>query len=59
MTRPIDDERVAAGEAKPGYTAVLERVTLDGEGEETAREQIAKETYAAIPPAIYVGIQSR
>ncbi len=54
-----DDERVEAGEAKPGYKVVVDRVKLDSEGEEIARETISTDTYDAIPPAIYVGVNTR
>lgn len=54
-----DDERVEAGEAKPGYKVVVDRVKLDGEGGEIARETISTDTYDAVPPAIYVGVKTR
>ena len=54
-----DDERVEAGEGKPGYTIVVERVKLDAQGGEVSREQISKDVYEAVPPAIYVGVKTR
>ena len=53
------DERVEAGEALMGYVAVVERVTLDREGQETARETVSENTYEAVPPMIYVGVTDR
>ena len=53
------DERVEAGEALMGYVAVVERVTLDREGQETARETVSENTYEAVPPMIYVGVTER
>ena len=54
-----DDERVEAGEPKPGYTVVVERVKRGEEGKEISRETISNETYVPVPPAIYVGVQNR
>ncbi|MBR5561465.1 MAG: VanW family protein [Clostridia bacterium] len=53
------DERVPVGKAQMGYIAEVNRVTLDKAGAETAREIISEDTYEAIPPTIYVGIQGR
>lgn len=54
-----DDERVPVGEAQMGYIAEVDRVLLDEAGNETAREIISEDAYDAVPPTIYVGIQSR
>ena len=54
-----DDERVEAGEARPGYTVVVDRVALGKEGEELRGEEISTDVYEAVPPAIYVGVQKR
>ncbi|MBR5289237.1 MAG: VanW family protein [Clostridia bacterium] len=54
-----DDERVEAGEAKPGYSVVVDRVKLDAEGNELSRENISFDEYAPVPPAIYIGTQKR
>ena len=54
-----DDERVEAGEPKPGYTVVVDRVKRGEEGKEISRETISNETYVPVPPAIYVGVQNR
>jgi len=53
------DERIEVGGAKPGYTVAVDRVTLDAQGEETDRETMTTDTYDAIPPAIYVGVNTR
>ena len=53
------DERVPVGEAQMGYVAEVHRVALDENGMETAREIISEDTYEAIPPTVYVGIQDR
>lgn len=54
-----DDERVEAGGAKPGYRVAVDRVKLDGEGNEVSRETVSTDVYEAVPPAIYIGVQSR
>lgn len=53
------DERVPVGEAQMGYIAEVNRVALDESGAEIAREIISEDTYEAIPPTVYVGIQDR
>jgi len=53
------DERVPVGEALAGYAAIVERVTLDKDGQETAREMISENVYEAVPPMIYVGVTER
>lgn len=53
------DERVPVSEALPGYAADVERVTLDGEGNEIAREIVSHSEYEAAPPMIYVGMTER
>lgn len=54
-----DDERVEVGGEKPGYTVVVDRVKLDWEGNELSRENISTDRYEAVPPAIYIGTQTR
>lgn len=54
-----DDERVEVGTQKPGYTVLVERIALNAAGEEIGRETVATDEYAAVPPAIYIGVQSR
>lgn len=54
-----DDERVPVGEALTGYAAGVERVTLDKDGQEIAREVISENVYEAVPPMIYVGVMQR
>lgn len=51
------DQRVPVSDALPGYEAEVERVTLDGEGREIAREIVSHSEYEAVPPMIYVGMQ--
>ena len=53
------DQRVPVSEALPGYTADVERVTLDSEGNEIAREAVSRSEYEAVAPMIYVGMQER
>jgi len=53
------DQHVPVSKALPGYAAVVERVTLDREGQETAREKISENEYEAVPPMIYVGMTER
>lgn len=53
------DERVPVTEAMTGYSSLLERVTLDAQGNETARETISEHEYEPIPQAIYVGVTER
>lgn len=53
------DERVPVSDALPGYSAIVERAALDENGQETGRETVSTNEYAAVPPAIYVGIQER
>lgn len=53
------DERVPVTEAMTGYSALLERVTLDAQGNEIARETISEHEYEPIPQAIYVGVTER
>ena len=52
------DERVPVLEAMTGYTSLVERVTLDEEGNAIARETISEDEYDPIPQAIYVGAVS-
>ena len=54
-----DDQRVEVGGAKPGYTVVVDRVKLDREGNELSRENISTDQYEPVPPAIYIGTQTR
>lgn len=53
------DERVPVGKAQPGYQAVVERVEIGKDAQETAREVISEDVYEAIPPTVYVGIEER
>ena len=53
------DERVPVLEAMTGYTSLVERVTLDEEGNAIARETISEDEYDPIPQAIYVGVTER
>ena len=54
-----DDERVEVGGGKPGYTVIVDRVKLDREGNELSRENISTDQYEPVPPAIYIGTQTR
>lgn len=53
------DQHVPVSEALTGYMSLVERVTLDKEGEEIARETISENVYEAVPPMIYVGVTQR
>ena len=53
------DQQVPVSEAMPGFTASVMRVTLDKEGQETARELIGENDYAPVPPMIFVGMTER
>ena len=53
------DERVPGSDAQPGYSVVVERVTIGEYGSQLAAETISTDEYAAIGPIIYVGIQER
>lgn len=53
------DERVPGREAQPGYSVIVERVTLDENGEQVSAEVISEDVYEAIAPIIYVGMQER
>lgn len=53
------DEHVPVSDALPGYAAIVERVTLDRDGQETGREMISENVYEAVPPMIYVGVTQR
>ena len=53
------DERVPVGEGGPGYTAVVERVTLDALGNELERETVSTDSYDPIAPTVYVGVTER
>ena len=53
------DERVPVVDAQPGYAAQVYRVTAFAEGAERSRELISQDEYAAVAPAIYVGVQQR
>lgn len=54
-----NDERVPAGEAKPGYKVAVDLVEYDAQGGELSRREVSSDEYAPIPPAIYVGLKSR
>ena len=53
------DQRIPVSEALMGYTADVERVTLDSGGNEIAWETVSSSEYEAAAPMIYVGIQER
>lgn len=53
------DQHVPVSEALAGYEALVERVTMDKNGQETAREVISENVYEAVPPMIYVGVTQR
>lgn len=53
------DERVPVGEAQTGYAVTVTRTATDGEGNSAGAEEISADTYEAVPPTIYVGIQDR
>ena len=53
------DERVPVGEAKPGYSSIVERVLLSDAGEEIQRETISENVYEPVAPTIYVGVNDR
>jgi len=53
------DERVPGSDAQPGYSVVVERVTLGEHGEKLYTEVISEDAYEAIAPVIYVGMQER
>ena len=53
------DERVPVSDAQPGYAATVERITLDEGGTELARETVSEDTYDALAPVIYVGVNPR
>lgn len=53
------DEKVPAGDGEPGFSALVERVTLDALGQEIGSETISEDIYEAVAPVIYVGVQER
>ena len=53
------DERVPVLDAQPGYAARVYRVAVDSQGNELSREAISEDSYAAVAPAVYVGVQRR
>ena len=53
------DERVPVGEAMPGYAVTVERVTLDADGGELAREVVNEERYEPVAATVYVGVTER
>jgi len=53
------DQHVPVSEALAGYEAIVERITLDKDGQETAREVVSENVYEAVPPMIYVGMTQR
>ena len=53
------DQRVPVSEGLMGYAADVERITLDSEGNEIAREIVSSSKYEAAAPMIYVGMQKR
>ena len=53
------DERVPVSDAQPGYAATVERITLYEGGADLARETVSEDTYDALAPVIYVGVNPR
>ena len=53
------DERVPVGEAQAGYAVTVERVTLDGDGGELARETVGEDCYEPVAATVYVGVTER
>lgn len=53
------DERVPVSQAEPGYSVIVERVALDDNGQESAREIVSEDTYEPLAPMIYVGVTQR
>ena len=53
------DERVPVGEGEPGYTATVERLTLDALGNELERENVSTDSYEPVAPTVYVGVTER
>lgn len=53
------DQRVPVSDALEGYQAKVERVTLDTQGQEMAREVVSENAYEAVAPMIYVGVTER
>ena len=47
------------GEAMPGYAVTVERVTLDADGGELAREVVNEERYEPVAATVYVGVTER
>lgn len=53
------DEHVPVGEALMGYHADVERIELDAQGQEVARQSVSQNVYEAVAPMIYVGTAQR
>ena len=53
------DERVPVSGAKTGYSVRVERVALDGDGQEIGRKVVSEDVYEAAAPMIYVGVTER
>lgn len=53
------DEKVPVGEGEPGYSALVELVSFDETGKETGRTTVSEDSYAPLPPTIYVGAKER
>ena len=47
------------GEGEPGYMVLVERVTLDKQGNELERETVSTDSYDPIAPTVYVGVTER
>ena len=47
------------GEGEPGYTATVERLTLDALGNELERENVSTDSYEPVAPTVYVGVTER
>ncbi len=53
------DQRIAVGEALPGFRSTVLRIALNDEGEEQSREVISEDVYEAIPARVYIGVKDR
>ena len=54
-----DDEMHQTSKGQEGYIVDVYRVTLDRNGNEIAREKAYTDTYKAVAPVTYVGVQPR
>ena len=51
--------RIPRRELMPGYAVTVERVTLDADGGELAREVVNEERYEPVAATVYVGVTER